>query len=221
VAGRDLTEVLDDIISVARAALPGVDAASITLIRGEQPFTAAYDGQLAMDADELQYERGYGPCVDAGRAGERFLVDDMSTEQRWPDYAKHASERGVGSSLSIPLPFQSDLLGALNNYSLRPHAFGDDEINLGEEVATWVAVASARAEASHGTERELEHLRIAMTTRAVIEQAKGVLVERYKLTPDQAFPLLSRASQTTNTKLRVVAEELVRTGVLIGSTDRR
>jgi hypothetical protein len=80
VADREPSEVLTEITGIARRAMPSVEAASVTLIRGEKPFTAAYDGQMALYADELQYERGYGPCVDAGRAGQIFLVDDMRTD---------------------------------------------------------------------------------------------------------------------------------------------
>ena len=90
-ADREPSEVLTEITGIARRAMPSVEAASITLIREDKPFTAAYDGQMALDADELQYERGYGPCVDAGRAGQMLLVDDMRTEQRWPDYAQMCS----------------------------------------------------------------------------------------------------------------------------------
>jgi GAF domain-containing protein len=113
-ADREPSEVLTEITGIARRAMPSVEAASITLIRGEKPFTAAYDGQMALDADELQYERGYGPCVDAGRAGQMFLVDDMRTEQRWPDYAQNVLAHGVLSSLSVPLPFQGVTIGALD-----------------------------------------------------------------------------------------------------------
>ena len=119
-AGRDVAGVLSEIIVIARRALPGSEASSITLIRADKPFTAAFDGQLAMDADELQYQRGYGPCVDAGRAGQLFLVDDMLTEERWPDYAQHVAALGVRSSLSVPLPFQGVTIGAINNYSANP-----------------------------------------------------------------------------------------------------
>lgn len=90
-ADRQLSDVLTEITRIARRAMPSVEAASITLIKGEEPFTAAYDGQMALDADELQYERGYGPCMDAGRAGQILLVDDMRTDQRWPDYAQQAA----------------------------------------------------------------------------------------------------------------------------------
>ena len=212
--GRDLTEVLTEIAGIARRAIPGSEASSITLIRGETPFTAAFDGQMAMDADELQYQRGYGPCVDAGRAGQVFIVEDMMGERRWPDYARHVVDHGVRSSLSVPLPFQGVTIGALNNYSTTPGAFGKTDLDVGEEVAAWVALAVGHADMIARTADDLAGMRTAMASRAVIEQAKGILMERHKFTEDQAFTELTRASQNTNIKLRDVADELVRTGAL-------
>src|SRR5918993_4371663 len=132
---RGLDEVLTEITGIARRALPGPEAASITLIRGEKAFTAAYDGQMALGADELQYERGYGPCVDAGLAGQVLRIDDMAVEERWPDYTRHAAAQGIGSSLSVPLPFQSLTIGALNVYAGQPEAFSEEDRILAEEVA--------------------------------------------------------------------------------------
>jgi GAF domain-containing protein len=216
-AGRELSEVLTEVVGIARRALPGAEASSITLIRDDKAFTAAYDGQLAMDADELQYERGYGPCLDAGRAGEIFVVTDMRTEERWPDYARHAAERGVGSSLSVPLPFQGATIGAMNNYASRPEAFGDADVVMGQEVAAFVAIAVGNAEAAARATSDVANMRRAMLSRSVIEQAKGILMERYKITSEQAFTLLTHASQRNNVKLRDVAEELATTGVLLGT----
>jgi GAF domain-containing protein len=215
--GRDLSEVLSDIVGVARKAMPAVEAASITLIRGDKAFTAAYDGQMALDADELQYERGYGPCIDAGLSGQTFLIEDMTTEDRWPDYARTAAAHGVGSSLSVPLPFQTATIGALNTYSSRSHAYSEDEQALGHEVATWIAVAVGTADAAAQTSDELRNMHIAMKTRAAIEQAKGILMERYKITEDRAFAVLTRASQTSNIKLRTIAQDLIDTGTLHGT----
>ena len=215
--GRDLSEVLSDIVGVARKAMPAVEAASITLIRGDKPFTAAYDGQMAMDADELQYERGYGPCIDAGLCGQTLLIEDMTTEDRWPDYARTAAAHGVGSSLSVPLPFQTATIGALNTYSSRPHAYAEDEQALGHEVATWIAVAVGTADAAARTSDALRNMHVAMRTRAAIEQAKGILMERYKITEDRAFAVLTRASQTSNIKLRTIAQDLIDTGILHGT----
>ena len=212
--GRGLAEVLTEITGIARGAMPGSEASSITLIRGETAFTAAFDGQMAMDADELQYQRGYGPCVDAGRAGQVFLVEDMQHEQRWPDYARHVAVQGVRSSLSVPLPFQGMTIGALNNYAAAPGSFGETDVAVGQEVAAWVALAVGNADMIARTVEELAGMRAAMASRAVIDQAKGILMERRKLTEDQAFTELSLASQNLNIKLRDVADELVRTGAL-------
>jgi GAF domain-containing protein len=214
VAEREPGDVLTEITGIARRAMPSVEAASVTLIRGEKPFTAAYDGQMALDADELQYERGYGPCVDAGLAGQMFLVDDMRSDQRWPDYAENVTALGVLSSLSVPLPFQGATIGALNTYASQPKIFDDTDVELAQEVAAWIAIAVGNAEAASRTREDLTQLRTMMTSRAFIEQAKGILMERHKIKEVEAFTMLTQTSQRTNTKLRDVASELVRTGAL-------
>ena len=154
---------------------------------------------MALDADELQYERGYGPCVDAGRAGQMFLVDDMRTEQRWPDYAQHAAGHGVLSSLSVPLPFQGAIIGALNTYAGHAHASASRTLSWPRRSPGWVALAIGNAKAAAGNSEDLGHLRTAMMSRAFIEQAKGILMERHKVTDDEAFTMLAHASQRTNT----------------------
>jgi GAF domain-containing protein len=154
VADRQLAGVLNEITGITRRAMPSIEAASVTLIRGETAFTAAYDGQMAPDADKLQYERGYGPCVDAGRAGQVPLIDDMRSEQRWPDYAQHAVAQGVLSALSVPRPFQGATIGALNTYAGRPQIMDDEDLELAEEVAGWVAIAIGNAEAAARTSED-------------------------------------------------------------------
>ena len=147
-------------------------------------------------------------------AGQMFLVDDMRTEQRWPDYAQHAVAHGVLSSLSVPLPFQGATIGALNTYVGRPQVVDDSDLELAQEVPAWVAVAVGNAEAAARTSEDLTQLRTAMMSRAFIEQAKGILMDRHKITEDEAFTILTHASQRTMTNLRDVAAELVRTGTL-------
>jgi GAF domain-containing protein len=138
----------------------------------------------------------------------------MATEERWPDYIREVAAHGIGSSLSVPLPFQGATLGALTTYASRPHAFTQEDQVLAEEVASWVALAVENAEGAARSSDELAHLRIAMKTRAVIEQAKGILMERYKITDDRAIAVLTRTPQQSNIKLREVAGQLVRTGSL-------
>jgi GAF domain-containing protein len=213
VADRELGDVLTEITGIARRAMPSVEAASVTLIRGEKPFTAAFDGQIALEADELQYERGYGPCVDAGRAGQMLLIDDMRSEQRWPDYAQHAATHGVLSSLSVPLPFQGAAIGALNTYARRAQFLDDNDVEIAEEVAAWVGVAVGNAEAAARTMEDPNHLRTAMMFscgyRTGQRHLDGAAQDQRGRGVHHPH---THASQRTNTKLRDVASELIRTG---------
>jgi GAF domain-containing protein len=219
--GRELSEILGDITRIARRAVPGAEATSITLVRDDRGFTAAHDGQLALDADELQYQRGYGPCLDAGRTGLSMFVRDMRTESRWPDYAAAVVPKGVVSSLSVPLPFQGATIGALNTYATKVDAFDADSLRHGEEVASCIAVAVANAE-SYAASAELAHqMQEAMASRSVIDMAKGMLIAQNRCTPDEAFTILSRASQRSNRKLRDIAAAMVEGNGGTRSADQR
>jgi GAF domain-containing protein len=143
------------------------------------------------------------------------MIDNTQSEQRWPDYAQRVAAHGVLSSLSVPLPFQGATIGALNTYASRPQAFGEPDLVAAEEVAAWVALAVGNAEAAARTGDDLSLLRTTMTSRTFIDEAKGILMERHKVNEDEAFTMLIHASQRTNTKLRDVAAELVRTGTLL------
>ena len=208
---RDLGDILGEVTRIATTAVPGAESTSITLVRGERGFTAAHDGQMALAADERQYDRGYGPCLDAGRTGLVMLVPDMREEERWPDYAAAVIADGVLSSLSVPLPFQGATIGALNIYSGKPHAFGDESVETAEEVAAYIAVAVANAE-SFAASADLAHqMQEAMASRSVIDMAKGILMAQNGCTPDEAFTMLSHASQRSNRKLRDLARAIVDT----------
>jgi GAF domain-containing protein len=208
---RSLTEVLTDVTRLAARGIPGAEASSITLIRNDRPFTVAHFGEMSLAADELQYEHGYGPCIDAGRAGVLLRVDDMLAEQRWPDYVAHLlRSTEVRSSLSIPLPYQGSSIGALNNYSSKPSAFAlPESLHAGLEVAEIVAVAVANADAHAQLGEQARNMRLAMESRAVIEQAKGVLMAQRRVDADQAFDILREASQRYNRKLHDIAVGIV------------
>jgi GAF domain-containing protein len=208
---RTLTEVLTDVTRIAATGIPGAEATSITLLRDDRAFTVAHYGQMALAADELQYEHGYGPCMDAGRAGVLLRVDDMHSEERWPDYVTHLVQTTeVRSSLSVPLPYQGSSIGALNIYSTRPAAFASpDSLQAGLEVSEVVAVAVANADAHWQLGEQARNMRLAMESRAVIEQAKGVLMAQRHVTAEQAFEILRAASQRYNRKLRDIALGIV------------
>jgi GAF domain-containing protein len=208
---RTLEQVLTDVTRIAAQGIPGAEATSITLLRDEKAFTVAHHGEMALAADELQYAHGYGPCMDAGRGGVLLRVDDMRTEERWPDYVAHVvRSTPVRSSLSVPLPYQGTSIGALNNYSTQPAAFASpDSLRAGLEVAEVVAVAVANADAHHQLSEQTRNMRVAMESRAVIEQAKGVLMAQRHVDAEQAFEILREASQRYNRKLRDIALGIV------------
>ncbi|MGY1733702.1 ANTAR domain-containing protein [Geodermatophilus sp. SYSU D01045] len=216
-ADRALEDVLDEITRIAADHVPGAESTSITLVRGDTATTAAHHGDMALAADELQYERGYGPCLDAGRGGVVLRIDDTHTETRWPDYVPRVVEVGVRSSLSMPLPYQGTTIGALNTYSSRPAAFtSDGSADAAREVAEAVAVAVANADAHAQLGEHARNMELAMQSRAVIEQAKGVLMAQRHVDADAAFELLREASQRYNRKLRDIA-----TGIVSSTQDPR
>jgi GAF domain-containing protein len=209
-ADRTLADVLSEVTDIAARSIPGAEAVSITLVRDDRAFTAAYHGEMALVADEMQYERGYGPCMDAGRGGVVLRIDDMTSEERWPDYVARVLETGVRASLSVPLPYQGSSIGALNVYSTVPQAFASEEsLSTGQEVAEAIAVAVANADAHAQLGEQARHMRVAMESRAVIEQAKGVLMAQRHVDADQAFEILRAASQRYNRKLRDIALGIV------------
>lgn len=205
----NLDEVLSRIAELAKRTLPGASEVSVTLVRGDNAHTAAFTGPLALNLDEIQYERGHGPCLDASATSATLSVPDMTDEARWPDWTARAAEAGARSSLSIGLPVQEKLTGALNIYSVDTKAFDDDAITLAQTFAGYAAVALANAHLYDATATLAQHMQAAMESRAVIEQAKGILMGQRRCTADEAFAMLSKLSQDSNRKLRDVAEALV------------
>jgi GAF domain-containing protein len=208
---RTLSDILTDVTAIAARGIPGAESTSITLLRADKAFTVAHFGAMALAADELQYEHGYGPCMDAGRGGVLLRVDDMQTEERWPDYVAHVvATTPVRSSLSVPLPYQGSSIGALNIYSTEVAAFASPEsLRAGTDVAEVIAVAVANADAHAQLFDQARNMRLAMESRAVIEQARGVLMAQRRVDAEQAFEILREASQRYNRKLRDIAHGIV------------
>jgi GAF domain-containing protein len=205
----NLDEVLSRVADLAKRTLPGAPEVSVTLIRGATAHTAAFTGPIASALDEWQYERGHGPCLHAASTATTLSVPDMAVETRWPDWSARAAQTGVRSSLSVALPMLENVAGALNAYSLDPKAFDDDAVALAEKFAGYAAVALANAHLYDATATLAQQMRAAMESRAVIEQAKGIIMGQRRCTADEAFALLRKLSQDCNRKLREVAEALV------------
>ena len=205
----DLDGVLRTVADLAQRTVPGAAEVSVTLVRSTGAHTAAFTGDLARNLDEAQYEAGFGPCLDASATNATFSVPKMAAETRWPQWAARAVAEGVHSSLAIGLPIHEAVTGALNVYSREPDAFDDDAIVLGRTFAGYAAVALANATLYDATANLTRHLQAAMENRAVIEQAKGIIMGERHCTPDEAFRFLAKVSQDSNRPVREVALALV------------
>jgi transcriptional regulator with GAF, ATPase, and Fis domain len=208
---ESVEDTLRGIVSAAVGTVPGAQQAGLSVIEARRVVrTQAGSSELVNQIDQAQYDTGEGPCLDALYQQHTVRLSDMTTETRWPRFTARVVELGVGSMLSFQLYVEQDNLGALNLYSGDTDAFTDESEQVGLLFATHAAVAMADAQ-------KMRHLSRAMAVRDLIGQAKGILMERHKLTGDQAFTVLVRASQNTNTKLVEVARYLVESGEL---TDR-
>ncbi|WP_213012831.1 GAF and ANTAR domain-containing protein [Paractinoplanes toevensis] len=205
----DLDHVLGRIAELAKRTIPGADEVSVTLIPGKGPRTAAFTGELALALDERQYEIGAGPCLEAATTTATVSIPDLTREERWPDYRSLALDSGVHSALSVGLPVDQTVTGALNIYATKPDAFDDDAALMAQTFSGYAAVALANAHLYDVTATLAQHMQAAMESRAVIEQAKGIIMGDRHCTADEAFKILSKLSQDTNRKLRDVAEALV------------
>jgi GAF domain-containing protein len=202
-------DTLAAITKAAAVSVPGAEDAAISLSTRRSPLenhTATHE--LPRRVVHLQAEVGEGPCLQSLADQVPVRVDDLAAEQRWPQFRSRMAGELLGSMLSVPLSVDDGgSLGSLSLYATVPAAFDAQSEEIGLVFASHAAVALAAA-------RNEEGLRLALTNRDLIGQAKGILMERHKLTGQQAFLLLVRASQSTNVKLRDLAEELVDTGAL-------
>ena len=206
--------LLQQVADLTKMVMPGRPETSVLLLVKGNPSTVVHTGELAVDLDETQYECGHGPCLHAASTGELTEIADTRTETRWPDYARRAARLGNLSSLSIPLLVdeEGEVRGALNIYAREPDAFDEDSRSFALRFGPYAAVAAGNLHAYRSARDLADNLQRALETRAVIDQAKGILVERYKITPDAAFQLLTRVSMDGNRKVRDIAEHLVLTG---------
>jgi GAF domain-containing protein len=208
---HSMHSALQEVADLTKVTVPGASDVSVSLVVKGRADTAVSTGQLAVDLDESQYERGYGPCLDAAHYERVMHIEDMTTETRWADYTAVAAEQGALSSLSVPIRVQETpaMSVALNIYSTHPNAFDDASIRTAITLAGYAESTLTNVQMHESTRQLVRQLSAALETRPVIDQAKGILMRDRGCTADDAFGLLVAASQRTNRKLRLVAEDVV------------
>lgn len=205
--GATLRRLLDLTI----ATVDGCDFAGIFLLESGTITTDYQTDPVVAEVDNIQIAIGEGPCVSAITEGMIFYADDLVEDAVWPRFAHEATTRGMRSLLALPL-LAGDRRGALNLYAKFPRAFGSVDRAKAVVLATLAGLALSSAHAHEDEARHSAELRTALATRELIGQAQGILMERERITAEQAFDVLRRASQHLNRKLREIAQDLVDTG---------
>lgn len=204
---RDLEEVLGEIVAAAVQTVPGADDGGVTMTERGQITSRRPTTDTIHKLDQTQVELHEGPCISAAEhppENGMVLARDLAAEPdsaRWPRFAPYAAEAGYRSILSTQLSTNGGVRAALNLYSHEPDAFDDAARTLAGLFGVQAAILL------YGVDHA-SHLNVALETRDVIGQAKGILMERFNLSDDQAFQMLVRSSQDTNMKLVDVARWL-------------
>jgi len=198
-------ELLDHVVHVATRLVPGADDAGIALVTDTGLQTCAAAGDAAVAADDIQRALGEGPSQQVITDGQTLRIADLLTEPRWADFGAQAAQLGVRAVLACPLPMPRKRAGVLSLYSARPGAFDAAAELVVPVFAARAAIAAAYAD-------KVTNLHRAIESRQVIGQATGILMERHRLSPKQAFDTMVAASQESHLKLREVALRINETG---------
>jgi GAF domain-containing protein len=196
-------ETLDKVLEFALKAVGG-DYAGVLFVRQRRVETVAATDPVVAHLDHVQMELEEGPDIALGSDRRSVLVEDTSTESRWPRWASATEEAGVRSMIGALLYARGDVMGSMNVYAERPGSFTEDDQAVAQVLARHAAIALTNVEEQSGLLRALD-------SRKLIGMAEGILMERFGLDDDEAFGVLRRYSQTRNTKLREVAQIVVDT----------
>ena len=206
---REMSDFLDRLSAMAADAVHPDVSCGITLIRDGQPTTVANSDGRASQVDEIQYSNGDGPCLQSARTQEVVEVPDFAAEKRWEDFPIRAMAHGIQSSLSMPLAVERVGVGALNLYAAHAAVMGDAELRQARAFADEAGRALALAIRLSDQAQMTRDLQAALASRAVIDQAIGIIMAQNRCSSETAFSILRNASHHRNIKLREVASGLV------------
>jgi GAF domain-containing protein len=198
-----MDETLEAVVQFALKAENCTYAGVALAVHGGRAEIGAITDPVVETMYRIQIEAGEGPML-AALSGDTISVPDVATDDRWPRWQTAAVDAGIGSVLHVPMRADDRTTGVLSLYNTQPKAFTVDDEAIAHILARHasVAVATARHEVSMAQ---------AVDARKLVGQAMGILMERFDMNGDQAFAVLRRYSQDTNTKLRDVAQTLIDT----------
>jgi len=211
---QGIEQVLREVAAFAARAIPGADGAGVSLVQtvesgiGETIWAATNDAIL--DIETVQYEKlREGPGITCVHSGRPTLAGSVGGDSRWPRFGGRVARLGMHSAMALPLLVGGEVIGALDAYARARDVFGEHAVELGTEFARPAAVAVYNAQVLKHARGRAERLQRALDSRAIIDQAIGILRARGGISAEEAFDRLVQLSQTDQTKLHVVAGTLV------------
>jgi GAF domain-containing protein len=210
-SGNTLEETLQQVVSTAVSAMDGCDSAGVFVVDGRAVRSVAYTSDAVVELDRFQDTLDEGPCLDAASSAAVVYVSDLSEDDRYPGFRAAAMSADIRTVLACPLSTDG-MRGALNLYARLPNAFGATDRAKGTILAALAGAAIASTTRRADLQSQNLNLQAALISRELIGQAQGILMERERVSAEQAFDILRRASQHLNEKLRDVAQTLVETG---------
>lgn len=213
-AARSLDSSLAEVAGFAARAIPGAEGAGVTVVRGPggQPPVQAWAAMVdfVQAIDHLQYEQlGEGPCITCMQTRRAVVSGSLGSDGRWRRFGAQVARMGVHSGLSLPLLIEERVVGAINSYARGRDAFTEHAVVLGTHFANAAAVSVYNMQVLAQARETTERLQRALRTRAVIDQAIGILRSRSGGSADDAFARLRQLSQSENVRLALVAQRLV------------
>lgn len=202
-------ETLRQVAELAKQSLASASEVSLTVMENHRPRTVVCTGQLAIDLDERQYDLEFGPCVAAAKTGQTIVVHHDAGDSPYRDFARVAARDGIRQVVAVGLPLGGNRAGALNIYSSADVPLQEEVLEDAQVFTAYAAVVINNVASYADAVNEVANLRVAMESRSVIEQAKGIIMASARCTADEAFDLLRQISQDQNIKLRGLAQALV------------
>jgi GAF domain-containing protein len=205
-----LVDSLTRLVNTCRDAIPACSDATVTMVRAGGPTSAATTSERGRAIDEWEYATDSGPCIDTLKDGQEHYTPSRGETEMWPGFSEVLERAGIETVLGVPLEVGGVVVGALNVFAEQQHAFDDEASReIARQVAAQVATTVHNLRVYDASRTLAQQLETAMQSRAVIEQAKGILMAQASCDADEAFEVLRRASQRENVKLRDVAERIV------------
>lgn len=207
--GLSLEALLTEVAASAVRVVPGADGAGLTLLEATQHDVMVVTDPFVGAVDSIQYGIGQGPCLTAVATQRTVMSGSLGGDARWPRFGSRVARAGIHSSLSFPLLTPSGVVGSINLYARAKHAFDDRAAELGELFSVPAAVAVENAHTLALAQRVAVKMQAAQESRAVVDQAAGILMSRSGESEGQAVARMRLLSQHGQGKLSVVAQGIV------------